>query len=1728
MSTTRNRALLLAVLMLTSAAAILPTPDAAAQDANVPKAFSSAGLTQATLNFFREGGQTGCQVNSTEDGQLGESPFCSSRVTPLPDPDQAKQETRSIRGDPVGDTIGGQTGDGNESSIARFALDTDGNGGERGAGAQFPFTIKAGANAIQYKIWYDVDTTCDGSGGNPDNPIDFTFQLRRQASDGSFSGIIERTRTTETACSTTDSVITDNGASLLSASVNLDQGVTIQEGQGLVVEVFAARSEDAGSGSNWAIFFEDVNRDSKVVLSTNQLVEKAVWATDQSGTHKTTFDPDAPESERFLVGHMALRSPFGPRAVPSDAFSGQIEDPTGSAVDLVPAKSGKQSVIAFNKTQLSEDPSLKIYRFAKAMDTQVWHYPEGVDSGPYTVRASGSILDGKRLDFGTTVAMGSFAFDISPVTSETTNHEFKRGTSTTFLLRLSNDGVSQDVYELSTEFLSSSGGGPWSVDIVGVDQNNRISLDAGDSALVQVRLTPPSSATVGDAASVRVSAHSLASDSTEELNLQGTITQQTNREVRVLIFQEDPYQVGVDRTTEIRVFAWNQGTAPDSIRAGFVEGSFDPDDPEQFTARFPQRTFENIAPGEVVGVPIEVTTTDNVSREQNLSFGVQFSSVNVPEETDQDTVDAVVDAVRDFNVFALNGRNTKALESMRFGRFNITSEGVGGGGPLGGPPTCEDGEDTSDFFDRNCKDYSNWTFHRLVIENKGDLEETFDLTQIGTLDSGKFSARPPEGSDECTSILFESPDSRQDRFDADDTEFVQEIDTADPGSDAVAIEQINVPAGEARTVYLRVAYNGSTPYYEDVGAGSECAFEAYERNVQISLQDSTQSKVLETETRIYAMHPNDGARGDAAVDHMEDGAVARLALEPRFAQNGTFETLPDFSGVQPGTNETLPFTLSTQAGHYDGINLTVGPRNIVEDLRDDGWTIELVPISVAGVNRTDDGVTVPASVGVDARRDGPEPFYHVTGADYTMGLKVGPPKAGVTEDIRHTFTIEAASSQDQTVRDTLGIGVQLGEDFGFSLEQGETEIKATQGDTAAFELRIDNTGASRDTYTVDATVAPGSFQTPTVRRQTVDISSGASKTVSIRVDVPQAAQTGTPATVSVEVTAEGPSSDADDDLTKGPVDYILNVHGHGTVGVEGPEDDIRIGPGGENQLNFTITNDANTQRTFRIVDVVSPSGFTTTLSEENDTISVDAQSSTAFPYRIIQAPDDITRGSVFPFVIRAEDVNDDSDFAVGAGFATVIGQTDVELTAEADRRVVDRGGNATFPVLVSNPGTQPAFYSFQTSFESSGWSARVLDAQDQPFQDDRVRVPEQSFKRVFLDVRAPDDVATGHVETVSLTAQAEGNASVTDTIDLEAAIHDYAVSIAIDGAQTKDGVPGDDVEYTVSITNEGNGEDRISLSFEALQDDQTQWPVTSSLSEDTTPTLDPGETLEDVTIDVQVPGPGDGPVPVPDGVTTVIRATSSGESPNGESPTATTQVVTRLVKYQRFDVDGDGAFEMGVDLNRDASDGFEVFADRDDTLVERGELDADAAIRSEGLYTLDADEDDRIEHIVDTNRDGIGEVYFDPDRAQTYTIPYAVDATGDGQPEHPVDSDFDGRIDGLYDPASETVHKTVHLDFSGDGRRDLLTDVNDDTFFDTFVDPNEEPPIVTSVNRDGDIYKIDTDGNGEADTHYNVETQSIEDARTANLSDFAADYWWFLVVFLLVVGLFGVIVYRRL
>jgi uncharacterized membrane protein len=1714
-------ALLLTIALGVGGVAVFAASPAGAQEGSdtVPVDVESSGLDRAELHFWRTGGSNtaDCSVFAgADDGQTDTDAdvggLCQSRIDPVPDPENPSSETRQIQSNNTG-------AENEDGATIRFALDVQPEG-DNIDGAAYPFTINPHPEALETTFHYNSETVCSETlpGAQPLNIRIRYYKVAEADLDGAADSAVfgqPFASSVEEFCNSGSTATGAAGATEVTMSTSLDQAVTIQRDEVLVTEFLAENAEAGDESFQWSLFFEDQDFDSRTVVRTDEVVEQAVWATDKPGTQRNSFDPNASESNRHLVPNTALRSPFGAEAVPASGNDVSIRGPSESFVDLVTDDDATTETLALDEIEdLSKrNGALKLFEIEQPEDRdQPWHYPEGVEAGPYDIVVDSQPIE-DAVTFESTVAMGAFDFSMGPVDGESTNHLVQQGNSTTFLLEVTNEGSDPDSYTVDAEFQFSEGGSQWSVDL---DRNNRLTVDPGETELLRVTTTPPEDVDVGDRARVSVAAESSNSGAEDNLTLEAQVTDRTIRDVGALMVADQPVDVGIDDTTRLHVSAWNQGTARDGMSISLVPNSTEGDNPDLFEVEVAQSEVTGVTPGDIARVPIDVTTEPGVAEGDAFSFEIRVQSRAQSSVSATIGVETVVDAERGLQIVGLDHQNDEALESLRYSRFNRSQEDVSGDEVAG---VCEPQLRGQPDRPEECKDYHNWTYHRAVVTNTGDQTETVDLSILPAAEDDGIPGRTESvgsGPTGCTPILETRMERMEEDRDVEPVALVDQIDHGNPGSEDT-LSEVTLEPDETDIVYLRMGYDGYSPYTDDVSREEACSQESYHATVLGSLEDGA-DKRLTTET----VFPFDNTQD------MDEDAQARLALTDDYVrEDGSYASLPLRTGLELGETTTINFTLSMQQGHEDQTTVEIASDSLVESLESDGWDIRLVSLGAEADRVDEHELVIPSD---DVLQD-EQSIGHASGVDHKLGLEVTPPESGPQQNERFSFTMLASSEERPEESDTVTLETQIGQTFDFDVDPGTQFMRAHPGDEVAFALGVLNEGATRDVYDVDVESSSDAV-TVTADPDDPEISSGSQQTSAIQVDIDSGATQNEEVTVTTTVTGErGTPGDTSDDVGPIRTEYTIDVQPPSTLTMEADRSIVSVSPGGQSAVTFSITNEKDTAQQLESSQIVGPAGWETSLSDANETTPI-AGGETITQTVLLEAPDSIVEGSTFPFVIQAQNQTDPSEFAVAKAEAVAQGQTALSLQVERNQtEVVDRGGTAQFPILVRNPGTSPTSYQLSTSFESQDWLSRFIDADSgNVLSNETVTVPENEFRRVIVEVQSPNDVERGYVEDLTVSAFAQGQRSVTDQVELSAAIHDFGVEIDVTGAQAKDVGPGDSVPFQVSITNTGNGEDEISLAFFGPENDEPTYPVTSALTEDETPTLAPGETLENVTVEVQIPSPDpeNAPVSREDGVTTIIEARSGGGLPSGSVPTATAEVTTHLVDYVINDVDGDGAFEVALDLNRDLADGYEVFHDQDVQLIERGELNSSQSVDSEGLYVVDGDEDDRAEHVIDTDNDGVGDVYLDPDRARTYEIPFAVDVTGDGQAEHPLDVDFDGVVDGMFDPADETIRKTVHVDLSGDGRRDLLVDTDGDTHYERFVDPHQDPALVTAVERDGDLYKVDTDGSGTIDTHYNVETQSVQDAESANLQSFLGSYWYVLVVFLAVVVAFGVIFYRRL
>ena len=194
------------------------------------------------------------------------------------------------------------------------------------------------------------------------------------------------------------------------------------------------------------------------------------------------------------------------------------------------------------------------------------------------------------------------------------------------------------------------------------------------------------------------------------------------------------------------------------------------------------------------------------------------------------------------------------------------------------------------------------------------------------------------------------------------------------------------------------------------------------------------------------------------------------------------------------------------------------------------------------------------------------------------------------------------------------------------------------------------------------------------------------------------------------------------------------------------------------------------------------------------------------------------------------------------------------------------GDDVTFTATVTNQGTLDDSYSLAAT-DTAGWSPSISPS--------TLTLDAGASGTATLTVSIPSGAADGATDTITVTAtsQADSTVSASDTCTAIAGVAVGEVEVTI-SPTSKDGAPGDDVTYSVTVTNTGTLDDSYSLTV-------TNTAGWSSSISPSTLTLDAGASGT-ATLTASIPDDA------AEGDSTTITVTASGTDYGGvDSDTST-------------------------------------------------------------------------------------------------------------------------------------------------------------------------------------------------------------------------------------------------
>ena len=142
---------------------------------------------------------------------------------------------------------------------------------------------------------------------------------------------------------------------------------------------------------------------------------------------------------------------------------------------------------------------------------------------------------------------------------------------------------------------------------------------------------------------------------------------------------------------------------------------------------------------------------------------------------------------------------------------------------------------------------------------------------------------------------------------------------------------------------------------------------------------------------------------------------------------------------------------------------------------------------------------------------------------------------------------------------------------------------------------------------------------------------------------------------------------------------------------------------------------------------------------------------------------------------------------------------------------VEAGKRVYYSFEVTNKGNAVDTFNLEvdTSSLPDGWDASLdQDKISNLGVDDNITLTD------VLVVKAPDDAAADVETSIIVTISSDYNASVNSTYTSRTTVlQNYEPKLAIVGSDTMSAKPEEQVNFTIKITNDGNGEDDVSLSL---------------------------------------------------------------------------------------------------------------------------------------------------------------------------------------------------------------------------------------------------------------------------------------------------------------------------
>ena len=422
-----------------------------------------------------------------------------------------------------------------------------------------------------------------------------------------------------------------------------------------------------------------------------------------------------------------------------------------------------------------------------------------------------------------------------------------------------------------------------------------------------------------------------------------------------------------------------------------------------------------------------------------------------------------------------------------------------------------------------------------------------------------------------------------------------------------------------------------------------------------------------------------------------------------------------------------------------------------------------------------------------------------------------------------------------------------------STQNGEPE------ETLTYTITVENTGDNDDSYNLTITSSNRSGWKEYILPTSLDVKDGQSETATLYVEIGD--RDDAPADVTEFITFKTESITLDAGAKSKSVTAKVNqVYGNSL------------------SINGTSTQNTDPDETVTFaIKVINDEGNGKDTIIFSQTSSGTDDWSFVFPGSVTLDKDESTEisFSATPDINALAGLKSISLFATSEDGDTA---TSITITVRVNKlpnlnvvkvgtsaQDVEAGKRVYYSFSVTNKGN--AVDSFDLEIENGSWYDKGWEASLDSEEISSLDVDETINLTDVLVIKAPMNAGADDEVTIKVKVSSQENSSIYKTYTSRSTVlQDFEPKLKVTGGDTQSAEPDEEVSYTINITNEGNGEDDITLS---LHGGNATWGTLAESSF----TLAAGES-DETTLRVTAP---DGTL-AQNGYSITIRATSEDTS----------------------------------------------------------------------------------------------------------------------------------------------------------------------------------------------------------------------------------------------------------